>query len=395
MKICYLDAFSGISGDMTVGALVDAGASAEALTGALGSLGTGAQFRLEKTARGGIAATKFHVQVDEAHGHRHLPDILAMIDRAELPAPVKRDAAAVFRRLAEAEAAVHGMPVEKVHFHEVGAVDSIADIVGACLGLHLLAIEAVYCSPVNVGGGTVETEHGLLPVPAPATAALLEGKPVYSRGPAAELTTPTGAAIASTLARRFGAMPPMHIAAIGYGAGDRDFAGQPNLLRALVGQTAQARESTTVAVIEANIDDSTPEVLGYALDRLMEQGALDASLSPLIMKKNRPGTLLRVIARPEDRELLARLVLEETSTLGVRIHEAERRVEERRTVEVETPHGKVRMKVSASGGFAPEYEDCRELARRTGAPLKQILAEATHAYLKATRGRQDADGSNR
>ena len=385
MKICYLDAFSGISGDMTVGALADAGADADALLEALCSLETGASFRFEKTKRGGITATSFLVDAGESHHHRHLPQILEMIDAARLPEGARKNATAVFQRLGEAEAAVHGVPLEKIHFHEVGAADSIADIVGACLGFELLEVEAIHSSPLNVGSGTVSTEHGILPVPAPATAALLAGKPIYSRGPQQELTTPTGAAIASTLACRFGPLPPMKISAIGYGAGAREFPEQANVLRVLVGETTETSEATSVAVIEANIDDSSPEVLGYALDRLLEAGALDVSLSPLIMKKNRPGVLLRIIARPQDRETLAQLVIEETSTLGVRFHTAERRVQARRMVEVETPRGKVRVKVSDSGSFAPEYEDCRKLALETGAPLKQVLAEASYAYLKKTR----------
>jgi uncharacterized protein (TIGR00299 family) protein len=382
MRICYLDAFSGISGDMTVGALLDAGADSAILLESLRSLETGATFWAEKTKRRGVAATKFHVEGGEVRKHRHLSQILSMIHRAELPERAKRHAEAVFNRLGEAEASVHGVPLEKVHFHEVGAVDSIADIVGACLGFELLGVEAVYCSPVNVGSGTVSTEHGVLPVPAPATAALLEGKPIYVRGPEKELTTPTGAAVASTLAREFGVMPPMRISAQGYGAGGHDFPEQANVLRVLVGETTGAAEATTVSVIEANIDDSTPEVLGYALDRLIEAGALDVSLSPVIMKKNRPGTLVRVIARLEDREKLSQLVLAETSTLGLRIYAAERRVEARKFVEVETAYGKVRIKVSGTGSFAPEYEDCRKVALETGVPLQRILAEASHSYLK-------------
>ena len=382
MKICYLDAFSGISGDMTVGALVDAGADGEALTAGLESLATGASYRLEKTKRRGISATKFHVEDAEGSTHRHLSHILKMIDAADIPARAKQNAMAVFRRLGEAEASVHGVGIEMVHFHEVGAADSIADIVGACLGLELLGVEAVYCSPINVGGGTVRTEHGVLPVPAPATAALLRGKPVYSRGPAVELATPTGAAIAATLARAFGPLPPLKILATGYGAGGHDFPEQANVLRVILGETTGAVEATTVDVLEANIDDSTPEVLGYALERLMEAGALDVTLSPLVMKKSRPGTLLRVIARPEDREALATLMMAETSTLGLRIYPAERRVAERRIVEVATAHGTLRVKVSSSGACSPEYEDCRELARRTGIPLRTILAEAVSAYNK-------------
>jgi uncharacterized protein (TIGR00299 family) protein len=384
MKLCYLDAFSGISGDMTVGALADAGADSTALAEALNALGTGATVSFEKTQRGAIGATKFHVRESDHHHHhhRHLSHILELLDAASLPARVKRDAAAVFRKLGEAEAQVHQVPVERVHFHEVGAADSICDIVGACLGFELLGIEEIQCSALNVGSGTVETEHGLLPVPAPATALLLTGRPIYSRGPAVELTTPTGAALATTLAARFGALPAMRVAAVGYGAGGHEFKEQPNVLRALVGEKTGASEATTVAIIEANIDDSTPQVAGYAMERLFDAGALDVTLSSLVMKKGRPGILLRVIARPEDQETLARLILTETSTLGIRVYHAGRRVEARRIVEIETPHGKVRMKISEAGQFAPEYEDCRALALAGGVPLKQILTEANLAYLQ-------------
>lgn len=384
MRICYLDAFSGISGDMLVGALADAGADSAAIAEALRSLGTGVSVSFEKVKRCGIAASKFHVRAEEAPKHRHLSGILKMIDAASLPDRVKQNAAAVFQRLGEAEAAVHQTPIEKVHFHEVGAVDSIADIVGACLGFELLGVEAIYSSPLNLGSGTVKAEHGVMPVPAPATAALVAGKPVYSRGPAVELTTPTGAAVAVTLAQDFGTMPPMKIASIGYGAGDHDFTEQANVLRIFVGEPSGASEATMVAVIEANIDDSSPQVLGYAVERLFEAGALDATLEPLEMKKGRPGSLLRVIAVPEQRMALADVIFHETSTLGLRIYMAERVVQARSWVEVETPHGKVRIKVSERS-FAPEYEDCRALARSTGVALKDIIAQANFAYLKNSR----------
>jgi len=384
MRICYLDAFSGISGDMLVGALADAGADSAAITDGLRSLHSGASVSFEKVKRCGIAASKFHVHVDEPQKHRHLSGILKMIDAASVPDRVKQNASAVFQRLGEAEAAVHQMPIEKVHFHEVGAVDSIADIVGACLGFELLGAEVIYSSPLNLGSGTVKADHGVMPVPAPATASLVAGKPVYARGPAVELTTPTGAAVAVTLARDFGVMPPMKIASIGYGAGGHDFPEQANVLRILVGEATGAVEATTVAVIEANIDDSSPQLLGYAVERLLDAGALDATLEPLEMKKGRPGTLLRVIATPEQRAALAEIIFHETSTLGVRVYTAERLVQARRWVEVETPHGKVRIKVAESS-FAPEYEDCRALARATGVALKDIIAEANFAYLKNNR----------
>jgi uncharacterized protein (TIGR00299 family) protein len=384
MKICYLDAFSGISGDMTVGALLDAGASSEGVFDALRSLGTGARFAVQKTRRAGIAASKFCVETEPDGKHRHLPHILDLIGRANISDRAKRNASAVFQRLGQAEAAVHGVAIEKVHFHEVGAVDSIADIVGACVALDLLGVEEIHASAINVGSGTVKAEHGVLPVPAPATAALLAGKPIYSRGPEVELTTPTGAAIIAALAAGVGRLPAMTISSIGYGAGDRDFKDQPNVLRVLMGESASAPESTLVSVIEANIDDSSPQILGYALEKLMEAGALDASLSPLQMKKNRPGSLLRAIARSEDQERLAQIIFSETSTLGLRIYAAERRVQERSIVEVDTPFGKVKMKVSGHG-FAPEYEDCRAIAERTGTPLPQVIAAANQAYLNLTK----------
>jgi uncharacterized protein (TIGR00299 family) protein len=382
MKLCYFDAFSGISGDMTVGALLDAGAPAEALIEGLKSLGTGAIFEVEKTRRQGIAATKFRVHGGEQKAHRHLPQIPKMIDGASLPPRARDRARAVFGKLAEAEARVHGVPMEKVHFHEVGAVDSIADIVGACLALELLDIGEVRSSPLNLGSGTVTADHGVLPVPAPATAILVQGRPVYSRGPEVELTTPTGAAIVAALAVESGVMPPMRIQAAGYGAGDRDFPGQANVLRAVIGERSGASEAAEILVMEANIDDSSPELLGYATERLLEAGALDVSLTAIQMKKGRPGTLLRVLAKPEDRERIASLVLAETTTLGLRMYSAERRVAERAIEEVETPFGRVRMKV-AGNSAAPEYEDCREHARAAGVPLKQVIAEAHFAWMRS------------
>lgn len=382
MKTCYFDAFSGISGDMTVGSLIDAGADGAALIDALDSLNLGASYSFEKTKRRGIAATKFHVNGGEQKAHRHLPHIMKIIDGAtRLSALTKQRAEGVFMALGAAESKMHNQPLEKVHFHEVGAVDSISDIVGACYGFELLGVEEIYCSPINVGSGTVETEHGTLPVPAPATAELLTNKPIFSQGPAMELTTPTGAAIVAALAKGFGSMPAMAIASTGYGAGTKEFPGHANVLRAVIGVRTAAVESTTVTVLEANIDDSTPQVLGYAMDRLFAAGALDVTIQPLLMKKNRQGSLLSVIALPEEQERLAKIILEETTTLGLRMYTAERRVQARSEVSVETPYGKVRMKVTAQGA-SPEYDDCRALAAEKGVPLKKVLAEAQFAYLK-------------
>ncbi|MBI2688736.1 MAG: nickel pincer cofactor biosynthesis protein LarC [Acidobacteria bacterium] len=382
MKTCYFDAFSGISGDMTVGALLDAGADGPALLDALNSLNLGASYSFEKTKRRGIAATKFHVDGGEQKAHRHLPHIVRIIENAaRLSDQTKQRSLAVFNALGAAESKIHNQPLEKVHFHEVGAVDSISDIVGACYGLELLNVGEIYCSPINVGSGTVETDHGTLPVPAPATAELLVNKPVYSKGPEMELTTPTGAAIVAALASGFGSMPAMSIISTGFGAGTKEFPGQANVLRAVIGERTHAVESTTVTVIEANIDDSTPQMLGYAMDRLFAAGALDVTIQPLLMKKNRPGSLLSVITRPEEQEALAKVILEETTTLGLRMFTAERRVQSRSEVTVDTPYGKVRMKVTPQGA-SPEYDDCRALAAEKGVPLKKVLAEAQFAYWK-------------
>jgi len=370
---------------MLVGALADAGADTSTITSAIESLDTGAVVSFEKVKRAGIAATKFHVNVQEQRPHRHLSHIEKLIGAAKLAERAKQNAIAVFRRLGAAEAEVHNVPIEKVHFHEVGAADSIADIVGTCVALDQLGVSDIVCSPVNVGSGTVQTEHGLLPVPAPATAKLLAGAPVYSRGPAMELATPTGAAVAVTLSSSFGVLPPMRISRTGHGAGSREIPGQANVLRIILGEPTGAAEALAVSVIEANIDDLSPQVLAYAAERLLDAGALDVTATPLLMKKGRPGSLLRVIAKPEDREALSRIVFAETSTLGLRIYTAERRVQARAVEEVETPFGKVRVKVSAEGDYAPEYDDCRQLARASGAPLKRIIAAANHAYLNKSR----------
>jgi len=386
VTICYIDAFSGLAGDMLVGALVDAGADRAAISSALDSLALGAAIEWDRVQRRGVSATKFRVGVKESSGHRHLSGIVKLIHSARLPESVKSKAEQVFHVLGEAEAAVHGVDIEKVHFHEVGAVDSICDIVGICLAFDLLSIERIYCSPINVGSGTVNTEHGVLPVPAPATAELLQGKPIYSRGPALELTTPTGAAVVAALATDFGAMPPMRVTSIGYGAGDRDFIEHANVVRVMIGQSLMeekpgAIEATTVTMIEANIDDASPQLIGYAMELMLEAGALDAVIIPVQMKKGRPGVLIQVIAENEKREELAALLFRETTTLGIRFHTAERRVQPREWLDVHTPHGIVRVK-AGDHGFAPEYEDARKIASVSGIPLKQILAEAAYAYLK-------------
>ena len=380
MKVCYFDAFSGISGDMTVGALVDAGADWKELKAALHSLNLGASFRVEKTKRRGIAASKFIVDTTIEKKHRHLPHIEKIITDGHLPSRAREKALAVFQRLGESEARSHDIPIEKVHFHEVGAVDSICDIVGACVGLELLEVDEIYSSRINVGSGTVNTQHGVLPVPAPATADLLKGHPVYSSGPEAELTTPTGAALVTTLAKEFGSFPAIHVLSQGFGAGEKDFPAQANVLRALIGKSTDGREATTVTIIEANIDDSTPQILGYTMERLLEAGALDVTLTPTLMKKNRPATLMSVIAATADAEQLIRIMFAETTTLGVRTYLAQRRVLTRSTEEVETSFGKVRIKITEGTNFAPEYDDCRKAALEKGVPLRAVMAEASEIF---------------
>jgi uncharacterized protein (TIGR00299 family) protein len=380
MKICYFDAFSGISGDMTVGALLDAGADWTALKRSLESLNLAATFRLERVKRHGLSAAKFSVDAGEQKSHRHLSQIEKIIQAGEIPENARRRALQVFRALAEAEARCHDVPIERVHFHEVGAVDSICDIIGACVALELLGIREIRASRVNVGSGTVATAHGVLPVPAPATALLLKDRPVFSAGPEAELTTPTGAALLSALAAGFGPPPPMRVHAQGFGAGDKDFSNQANVLRVLAGEAEEAEESINVSIIEANIDDSTPQMLGYAMERLFEAGALDVTFTPALMKKNRPGTLVSVISLPERTEELTAVLFSETTTLGVRVARAERRVMARKVADVETPFGRIRVKYASETSFAPEYDDCRQAARLHKRPLRDIMEAARAAF---------------
>lgn len=382
MKICYFDPFSGISGDMTVGALLDAGADWKAVESALQSLGLEAQYRVEKTKRKGIAASKFSVTFEEQKKHRHLPHVEKIILQGQLTERARGNALAVFRRLGEAESKSHDIAIEKVHFHEVGAVDSISDIVGACVALDLLGVDEVRSSQINVGSGTVNTEHGVLPVPAPATAELLKNAPIYAAGPEFELTTPTGAALITTLASGFGALPPVNVTAQGFGAGDKEFPQQANVLRVLIGDRSEAAESTTVVMLEANLDDSSPQLLGYAMERLFEAGALDVTMTPVFMKKNRPGTLVAVMATPETVETMAAILFAETTTLGIRTYRAERRVLARQFSEIATKYGTVRVKYTERGSFAPEFDDCRKLAAEHRVPLRSVMAEASEAFRK-------------
>ncbi len=385
MKIAYLDCYSGVAGDMFLGAMIDAGLDPDRLRTEIAKLGVdGVEVQAEKTVRRGITGTDVKVVTGHDHAHRHLSTIEKIIDGSAISPTAKETAKKIFRRLGEAEAAVHGIPIEKVHFHEVGAVDAIVDICGAAIGLELLGIEKLYCSPLNLGSGTVKAAHGVMPVPAPGTARLVQGLPTYSDGPTVELTTPTGAAIVSTLCEIFGPMPAMSITSIGYGAGDKDFPDRANMLRLVIGESNAASEATEITVIESNIDDMSPEWAGYIRGRLLDEGALDVTLTPSYMKKDRPGYILSVLASPEDRDRFSDLLFAETTTLGVRYYAAQRRVLERSFVTVGTPWGDVKIKVASEAGqvrnFAPEFDDCRRLAQENKIPLKQVWHAANLAY---------------
>jgi uncharacterized protein (TIGR00299 family) protein len=446
MRIAYLDCFSGISGDMFLGALVDAGVPAKLFEESIAALDIGARLEISRVNRSGIAATKVDVfaggekelprevfweQQSHTHTHTHahahkpehshehaelrehnynqtrnetagaaaphqhqpgrgLKEIRGLIGKANNSPGAKRTAIAIFEALGAAEAKIHQTDIEAVHFHEVGAVDAIVDIVCAAIGVEALAVDEIVCSPLNVGGGTVTCAHGVLPVPVPATLELLKGAPVYSSGIEVELVTPTGAAIVKTLAGRFAPFPALTIEKCGYGAGTRDFPGHANVLRLTIGESQPALAGTTsqetISVLEANLDDLNPQVFGYVVDRLLEAGALDTFALPVQMKKNRPGTLLTVLAKPEDASRLTQIIFTETSTLGVRRREEQRQTLARKWITVVTRWGDVRLKVASLNGavtnYAPEYEDCRKIAAQHHVPLKSVMQEAMQKYLK-------------
>jgi pyridinium-3,5-bisthiocarboxylic acid mononucleotide nickel chelatase len=430
MRIAYLDCFSGISGDMFLGALVDAGVSSKLVEETVAALDVGARLEISRVVRGGIAATKVDVYCHGekdlpreefwehgghgrgfGHGHEHheadarrhkqgepsraemsaphLREIRGVIAQAAISSPAKTMAFRIFEALGRAEAEIHNTTVENVHFHEVGAVDAMVDIVCAAVGAEMLGVDEWVCSPLNLGGGTVTCAHGTLPVPAPATLKLLAGAPVYSSGPQVELVTPTGAAIVITLATRFASFPALTVEKSGYGAGSRDFPDHPNVLRLTIGEAAgiTAVLSERITVLEANLDDLSPQVLAYAMERLLAEGALDVFSAPVQMKKNRPGALLTVLTKPEDADRLAKLIFAETTTLGIRRREEQRHALARRWESVQTNWGAVRIKIASMNGtisnYAPEYEDCRALAEAHQIPLKTVIEEAMRQY-KAT-----------
>ena len=434
-RILYFDCFSGASGDMVLGALLDAGLPLDELRRALGSLAIGIDVTADRVQRSGVSATKFRVNEgdepprahehpiehdhhhhhddhhhephrhDHDHGHDHehahggegrspqspapsprphphrsVAEIAGLIDRSALSAGGKERSKALVARLAEAEAAIHDMPVEQVHLHEVGALDSIVDIVGAVFGLEWFGADGIVASPLNVGSGTVECAHGMFPVPAPATARLLQGAPVYAGAVTGELVTPTGALLVTAYARRYGPLPAMRIERIGYGAGDREVPGAPNVLRVFVGEASAARAGDRMGVVEFEVDDMNPQIFGPLMDRLYAAGAHEVFYVAVQMKKGRPGTLVTVVAPPERRESVSEVVFRETTTIGVRYQEVERECLAREFVEVATPVGTVRVKVSRRDGLVvnalPEFEDCARLAAEHGRSIKDVHALA-------------------
>lgn len=386
MKTAHFDCFSGISGDMTLAALIDAGVDAEPIRAGIASLGLGIELKIEKVRKGGFAATYVHVEAPHEHKHRHLHHVEAILQAGKLSDRQRELALRIFRRLAEAEAAVHGIPVAKVHFHEVGALDSIADIAGSAIGLDLLGVERFTSRSVPTGSGTVTCEHGIMPVPAPATAELLKGVPLGQSSIQAELTTPTGAAILTTVVQEWIEQPAMTVERIGLGAGKRDLAEQPNVLRLFVGVAAGPATSDQVWVLETNLDDLPAEVIGYCYDLLLAAGALDVFSTPIYMKKNRPAVLLSVIAPEAALPALEEILFRETTTLGIRRYPVSRHKLNRKPYTVSTPWGAVQGKLGWLEGkppvFSPEYEDCARIARDNKVPLREVFARAQEGYVR-------------
>ena len=387
MRTLYFDCFAGASGDMILGALVDAGVDSRALVDQLQLLGVGGwKIDFEKVDRSGISSTYARVETAHEHAHRHLSDILKIIYQSQLSPGVKDRAALIFSRLAEAEARVHNQPVEQIHFHEVGAIDAIIDVCGAAIGFDLLSIDKFICSPLRVGFGMAQMAHGRFPIPPPAVAELLKDKPIYAGEIEGELVTPTGAAIITSVSDRFENLPAMKVEATGYGAGTRNPKGFPNALRILVGETeVSSVVDETLLMIETNIDDMSPQLFGYVIDRAFELGALDCYLTQTQMKKNRPGTLLSILCRPTEREKFLQLIFSETTTIGARSYEVQRRALARETVSVQTQFGAIDVKVvhthNGSVRATPEFEQCRALARAANVALREVQEAAQQAYV--------------
>jgi uncharacterized protein (TIGR00299 family) protein len=390
VKVAHFDCFSGISGDMTLAALIDAGIDPEAIRQGLASLNLPIRLAVTKVRKGGFAATFVEVEAADETSHRFLPQVEVILQRGSLTSRQRELALRIFRRLAEAEAAVHGLPLEKVHFHEVGALDSIADIVGTAIALDLLGAERITSRSVPTGSGMVQCAHGMMPIPAPGTAELLKGVPLAPSSIKAELTTPTGAAILTTVAQQWVDQPVMTVERIGYGAGRREFVDQPNVLRLFVGNAAAAADSDQVWMLETNLDDLPAEVIGYCYDLLLRAGALDVFSTPIFMKKNRPGVLLSVLAPEPVLPALEEILFRETTTFGIRRYAVNRHKLERRPHTVATPWGPVQGKLGWLKGlaptFAPEYEDCARIARKHGLALREVYMQARQAYEREEKG---------
>jgi len=378
MRTLYFDCFAGASGDMILGAAVAAGVDPDALRQELSLLSVeGFSIDFETVTKSGLSATFARVHTAHEHEHRHLADIKRIISDSRLSDVVKERAVAVFTRLAEAEARVHNESIERVHFHEVGALDAIVDVVGAAICFDLLKIDRFVCSPLHVGSGTVEMSHGRFPVPPPAVAELLKGTPYYSTEIKGELLTPTGAAIITSVCEEYGPMPLMKVELTGYGAGARDYEKFPNALRIVIGESATASASEErLLMIETNIDDASPQIIGHVMDRAFASGARDCYFTPVQMKKNRPGVLLSILCDRELKEALMEMLFSETTTLGVRTYEVNRRALERRIVSVQTAYGPIDVKVGHLNGRVvnamPEFDQCREAARKAGVALREV-----------------------
>jgi len=391
MRIAYFDCFSGASGDMILGSLIDAGLSAQRLRRELKKLRIPTvHLKAEKVLKRGLAATQVTVEGrNEKRSHRNLKEILKIIERSSVEVGVKEKSAEIFERIALVEGKIHRMSKEEIHFHELGGLDSIVDIVGSVWGIRQLGIEKIYVSKVNVGGGFVTCEHGVLPVPAPATLSLMEGKPIYSSGVERELFTPTGAAILTTLGSEFGSMPLINVDRIGYGAG-RDDLPHPNLLRLIIGTSGSASGKERVVVVETNIDDMNPQFYDYVMERLFAMEVLDVFVTPVLMKKNRPGQLLTVICPSEKLSSVTTFLLRETTTLGLRWHEEERAKTDREILPLRTKYGRIRFKLARWEGkvinLSPEYEDCKRLALEKRVPLKEIFEEARKEAMTFRKG---------
>jgi uncharacterized protein (TIGR00299 family) protein len=390
IKMCYFDCFAGASGDMILGALIDLGLDVKYLKQELKKLNLpGYTIKTSKVMRSSLSGTLFTVKVNKhQHHHRTLKDILNLINQSDLETAVKEKASSMFRRLGEIEASIHQKPLQDISFHEVGAVDSIIDIVGITIALHWLKIDEYSSSPINVGSGTVECHHGTLPVPAPATVELLKDIPIYSSGIDCELVTPTGALIISSYVKNFGVLPAMSIEKVGYGAGQKEFPHFPNLLRIFLGKKEKniaEFEEDEIIIIEANIDDMNPENFGYCQERLFKVGALDVFFTPIIMKKSRPATKITVIVPVELRDTMFEILFQESTTLGLRYYSARRKKLIRENVQVKTPFGEVEIKVARLGkkimNAAPEYESCYRIAKEKGIPLKEVQQQAMKSFI--------------